>query len=792
VAEHFSGRVTSVVFANEAQSFYVLRVKLDAADDGGWIDTSRFVASTVVVKGTIPGLTMDSGSWFGFEGKWITHPEYGRQLEIVRAPVLNGPWTPENAIKILSSHGIGQFTCQRIADHFGDGLIEALSDDAKLAEVNGLTEFDALHISSRWRAVRAMFQTLTFLSDLKLPKTKVDQVWAKFGDDAEQILAENPWRLTEIDGITFKQADEVAKKMGLDLNSPYRLKGAMLASVKTQRGMGHLYMTSGEVLATTQQLVYDATVQDVAVAIKECHLEGSLVLDRETRPGTTAIYEPWLHRVEVESAIELAERHETARLTEDQILSYTKMLGSVGKKTMEVAEAHPSDIEVVAQSAIAEWSSTSKLTLSASQMKGGVNALIHPVSIITGLPGTGKTTLLKTVVKVLQDAEVPFLLVAPTGIAAKRVMSVTGAEASTIHRAFQASGMDMDDDREATYAGIVGHSADDVGADGSDEVWGYSSHNPHPAEVVIVDESSMVDQHVLYRLLSCTSKKCRLVFVGDAAQLPSVGPGNVLRDLIECGEFPVTDLREIFRQEDTSDIVTAAHAIHAGVVPEVGKKGSDFTLIEMRNDADILAAILKAVSKLYAAHANFQVLSPRHAGTLGVTNLNSRIREVLNPKSPGVQEMRLGSETIREGDRVMVVKNNYRYDIFNGDVGKVMNLDRKEKEVSVKIHGPPSVTVRLPFKEAPSHLRLAYTMTVHKSQGQEYDTILLPWVTSFSRQLQRNLIYTGITRARKKVVLFGQTRALAKAIANNKVDARNTLFPDRLGALIGAHGEPSE
>ncbi|GAG61655.1 unnamed protein product, partial [marine sediment metagenome] len=266
----------------------------------------------------------------------------------------------------------------------------------------------------------------------------------------------------------------------------------------------------------------------------------------------------------------------------------------------------------------------------------------HPVSILTGLPGTGKTTTLRVVVKVLQDANIPFLLVAPTGIAAKRLSSVTGAEASTIHRAFGAKGIDDGGDREATYAGIVGMSSGEVGADGSNEFWGFSATQPHPAKVVICDESSMVDQHLLFRLLTCTSKKCRLVFVGDAAQLPSVGPGNVLRDLITSQVFPVTDLQEIFRQDEASDIVLAAHSIHSGTVPKFSEKSKDFTFAEVRDETKIQEAMTATVKKLYDKKINFQVLSPRHGSQLGVTNLNLRIRDLLNPKSPGLKEMRLG------------------------------------------------------------------------------------------------------------------------------------------------------
>jgi exodeoxyribonuclease V alpha subunit len=294
----------------------------------------------------------------------------------------------------------------------------------------------------------------------------------------------------------------------------------------------------------------------------------------------------------------------------------------------------------------------------------------------------------------------------------------------------------------------------------------------------------MVDQHLLFRLLTCTSKKCRLVFVGDAAQLPSVGPGNVLRDLITSDMFPVVDLQEIFRQDEASDIVLAAHAIHSGVVPKFPEKSKDFTFAEISDEQKIQNTLTATVKKLYDKKVNFQVLSPRHGGPLGVTNLNLRIRDLLNPKSPGLKEMRLGAETIREGDRIMVSKNNYKYEIFNGDVGKVVRLDQQAKQVEIKIWGTPVVHVRMSFKEAPAHLRMAYCVTVHKSQGQEYDVILMPWVNSFGRQLQRNLIYTAITRAKKKVILVGHPPAMGKAVNNNKVDARNTLLPDRIIELL--------
>lgn len=785
MVDYYAGRVQAVIFENDAQSFYIMEMALDGKGHDPKHDPLMKNPLAITVRGNVPGLDVKPGTWFGFEAKWETHEKYGRQLVIEKAPIIRGEWDTEMALKMLQGHGVGKRVCDSIYGHFGDDLINVLHDAERLQEVSALSKFGALHIVSRWQAVRSMFQSLEFLGDLKLPKGKVEQIYSHFGDDAEKALSEDPWSLVQIDGVSFDQADEVARRLGLDLGVDQRLRGAALYTCKALRGMGHLYLTTGELVKGIASVAPETDKKHIAEVLKELHDEKLLVLDNKTREGTVAIYEPWFHELEKESARLLAERKGTAEFDKEGREKFLEALATVGPKTEKAAKRKGARLQTVAKAAILEWSEHGTLQLSKQQLEGAVSALVEPISILTGLPGTGKTTTLKVVVKVLQDAGISFLLVAPTGIAAKRLTSITGADASTIHRAFGAKGMDMDDERESTYAGIVGFGGIGGTEDGSKEYWGFSTSQPHPAQVVIVDESSMVDQHLLFRLLTCTTRGCRLVFVGDADQLPSVGPGNVLRDLISTDLFPVTALREIFRQEEASDIVLAAHAINRGDVPKFEKRSLDFTFVEVRNEAKVLDTITSTVQKLYERRANFQVFSPRHGGDLGVTNLNLRIRELLNPKTPGLKEMRLGSETVREGDRVMVSKNNYRYEIFNGDVGKVVSLDQKEKIVEIKIHGPPVMQVQMPFKDAPHYLRLAYCVTVHKSQGQEYDVILMPWSSSFRLQLQRNLIYTAITRARKKVILVGHPEALEKAVRNNKVDTRNTLFPDRLSAILG-------
>jgi len=459
----------------------------------------------------------------------------------------------------------------------------------------------------------------------------------------------------------------------------------------------------------------------------------------------------------------------------------------VGDLVRDAKEVGAGFVEL-AEKALETWARGHKVVLTTDQTSAALQALTSRVSLITGLPGTGKTTTLQAVVSVLRDMATPYLLVAPTGIAAKRMAAVTGADASTVHRAFGAKGFKQDEEeRESTYVGIVGQSVKKTSSKGEAEEWGYGPDNPHPARVVVVDETSMLDLHMLYRLLNATSPDCRIVLVGDPYQLPSVGSGDVLRDLVNSGVFPHTHLSQIFRQQDTSGIVLAAHAINRGDVPQTD--GKDFILIPASNEASAADKVVQIAQGLYDRRVNFQVLSPRHAGEAGVTALNQRLRLALNPAVPGVAEMRIGAALVREDDRVMVVRNDYTLGVYNGDVGKVAQIDRRAKEIEIKIfegEGVPPRLVRFPFKDAFSSLRLAYAQTIHKSQGQEYDAIVLPLLNSFGFQLQRNLIYTAVTRAKKKVFLVGSAEALARAVRNNQAEDRNTFLSDRLRIRLGS------
>ena len=763
---YFSGRVHSVIFENEAKAFYILKMALDLE-----CLTADNPANIVTVRGDIPGVHIAVGTWFGFEGVWDDHPQHGRQIKVTRAPVIKNDWDPDTVERILTSNKIvGHSLAALIRTQFGATMAHDLLDPEKLQQVPGLTRFTAQHISQKWQLARAHFLTMDFLHDLGLPPGRIRQVWSMFGEKAQEALSVNPWSLVQIEGITFEDADTVAGRLNLDCShsNPLRVQGAVLHASRSGKGFGHLYSSSGDILAAVRSIDPLISDRDVALALRELTLQGILVLDRSTLPGVTAIYDPWSHTLEVESAKLLVGRLTGAVINQETANNYiAKLLGEPKDVTLREA----------AVETLTKIGSSGGITLAPKQMDGVINALTEPVSIITGLPGTGKTTCLRMALLLLHEAGIHSLTVAPTGIAAKRMASVTGSPAFTIHRAFKAKGCG-DSDRESTYDGIVGDS-DGVSSDGSDETWGFGLKNPHPADVIILDESSMVDQHILYRVLTCTKPDARLVFVGDAAQLPSVGPGNVLRDIIASKRCATVALTEIFRQAETSPIILAAHHIHHGIVPDA-PKNSDFALHEFHEESEIAQKIVNSAVTLFEKRINFQVLSPRHGGVLGVTSLNSRLREVLNPKQPSLQEVKLGTDVLREGDRIMVVKNDYKLGIYNGDVGKIESIDKRNKVVEIKIHGPPIMLVKVPFKQAQTLLRLAYAVTVHKMQGQEADVIILPLVNSFGHQLQRNLFYTAVTRARKRVVMLGQTQAMERAVKNDREGARNTLFLHRL------------
>jgi exodeoxyribonuclease V alpha subunit len=774
----YSGNVETIIFSNAEDNYYILRMKLDKSPIG--------IPNSLVVRGKVSGLSIKKGSWFSFDGVLDSHPKHGKQMKIRKAPVQKKNLSGSETRAILRSHGVSELIADQLFLKFGDLTYSKLnSPDAlkHLSSLKNVTQITAEFILQRWRSYIAFFEAVEFFEEVGIHQKKYDLVWKTFGDRAKEILSTNPWRLTRIEGITFEHADAVAKKLHLPLRGVERVQGAILSALNSWRGgMGHLYHTVKEIQDSIEKMMGVSIRRDTVIdCLKKLDEDGDLVFESYLTCGGElheCVYTKWNHRMEHKGSEMLYQRHKSAQVSKSlsELERYKYSLIRCEHPDIEAHNLKVSSLEDCVRVALDFECEVNSISLSKAQYQAAINALIYPVSIITGLPGTGKTTTLRIVVKVFQRAGVTFKLVSPTGIASKRLHQVTGVEASTIHRAFGSKGGKGDDEeREQTYYGVVGESVASVKA-GENEKW----TNVLPDQVLICDEASMVDQHLLYRMLTGTNGDCRLVLVGDSAQLPSVGAGNVLREMIQANLFPTSSLTEIFRQSDTSDIVYAAHDIYKGNVPELkASTDLDFVFLPISSESQILDAIKKLSLRIFKARERFQVMSPRHSGTLGVTNLNTHLREILNPEKHNQNYIRVGDQILREDDRVMIIRNDYGKGVFNGDTGKVYRI-QPDKKVIVKIHGENPFYVDFTPKEVYQYLRLAYATTVHKMQGQETDMIILPMVQGFRSQLQRNLFYTAITRAKKRVILLGHASAIERAVMNSREDVRNTLLKERL------------
>ena len=687
----FSGRINTVTY-DDGASFRIVKISLD--DSGG----------QVTAKGHFAGQNIVPGTWVCFEGHYTVHPTYGRQIAVERSPVVPEHWTNDRVLSIVSAQGIGPGVRVNLIAHAGSRSLLTVLDGNDLPP-------DLAYVGERWKAAKAHLYAAAFLAQAGVPNAVIERVWKKYSTDVENIVTKDPWALVQVDGVTFAQADEIARKLGVPMDSPNRMGGAVLATINNTASEGHLYSTMSDILSNVLTLIPNANDSSVAQAVKDLVRSNALILDRNTKAGTVALYDPAIYDLEQYCATTLVDRSRVK-----PSVDCSPLFARVGPQAQAAVESG-SDHKAVVNAALADWSTGSGITLTEDQLKAALSALTDNVCLITGLPGTGKTTALRAVVTLLKDTGISFLLVAPTGIAAKRLSNVVNAPAFTIHRAFGAKGKyGESDDREVAYEGFLGDTdTKKTASSPTDETWGYGPGNPHPANVVIVDETSMVDLNMLHRVLSGTKADCRMVFVGDPYQLPSVGAGDVLGDLVESKSFPHTHLDRIFRQEDTNGIVLAAHAVHKGKTPE--SDGRDFVIVPASTETEASEIILRLTQTLYEKRSNFQVLSPRHSGDAGVTILNDRIRAQLNPPMSGMSETKVGSSVVREGDRIMVVKNDYQKGVYNGDVGTVRRIDRVAKEIEANVFGvpgTPSALVRFPMSDAAKTLRLAYAQTVHK------------------------------------------------------------------------------
>ena len=687
---------------------------------------------------TIVGNIMSSqpGETVEVVGSWTVNQKYGRQFEIdsIRAAP---PTTREGIEKYLASglvEGIGGVLAERIVDHFGEDTLDILdADPERIKEVDGIGEVRGDRIVEAWEEQRAIRSVMVFLQSHGVTPGRAVKIWETYGPRAVGILREDPYRLAEdVRGIGFKTADEIAGELGIERDAPERIRAGVLYELSQATGEGHMFLPKPQLRRrAAERLGVDESL--IPTAIEALEQEDKIEVDRELGESGPAVYDASTYWAEVGAAEHLRELLGSSSWLEDQAMG----------------------LEL--ESRVAEVEKEIGFELADAQREAVGAAWRSPVTIITGGPGTGKTTIVEAVCNLGDELGRKVALCAPTGRAAKRLTEATGRGAKTIHR-------------------LLEYSFQDGGFQRDEE-------NPLDVDMLIVDEASMLDTFLFHAVVRALPAKASLLLVGDVDQLPSVGPGDVLDDLIDSGEVQVVELTEIFRQAERSTIVVNAHRINEGKMPVVPRREEgelvDFYTISADAPENARERIVRAVSSRIPEAFGFdpvgdiQILSPMYRGEVGCERLNAELQERLNS---GAEEFEHYSRRWKVGDRVMQTRNNYDLDVFNGDIGRISEVDEFNEVMSVDFEGE---RVTYPF-DSLDQLDLAYAVTVHKSQGSEYPAVVIPVVTQHYIMLQRNLLYTAVTRARELVVLVGSKRAVRIAVQNDDADHRFTRLAPRV------------
>lgn len=713
------GTLERVTFQNEENGYTVAKV------------VPRGKAYEVTVIGTLTGVNV--GESLRLRGVWTEHPRYGKQFQ-VRDYVVHLPATLEGLRKYLGSgliRGIGPVNAGRIVDVFGLQTLDVIEHNVnRLREVPGIGEKRAASVAVAWEEQKQIKEIMLFLQSHGVSTGLAVKIFKQYGDEAIAIVQENPYRLAkDIWGIGFKTADKVARQMGVAHDAPQRIEAGLRYVLGTFSDEGHCFATRLQLLDAATQIL------EVPTAGCEPALEG-LLQQEELIAEDEAIYLPPFFRAEasVAAKLRLLLRSPRDRLETFTALDWDRAFtGLDARNDFKLAEAQRRAVRM---------------------------ALTHKVAILTGGPGTGKTTITHAIIQLLQSKGCSVLLAAPTGRAAKRLSELTGLEAKTLHRLLE-------------YKPAQGNR------------FLRDSENPLDTDLIIVDEASMIDILLINHLLQAVEAGSHLLLVGDGDQLPSVGPGNVLQDLIASTVIPVTRLETIFRQADDSFIIVNAHRINHGELPLFPPETRDFFLFHQEDPEQATELVLDIVARRIPAkfgldaRRDVQVLSPMHRGPAGVSALNRRLQEVLNPPAADKTQITHGSRILRTGDRVMQIHNDYERQVFNGDMGYIIAIDLEDQTVTIAFD---DTTALYEFSELDAIVH-AYAVSIHKAQGSEFPAVVLPLLTQHYMMLQRNLLYTGVTRARSLVVLVGGVRAIAIAVRNDKITRRNTRLAQRLQVL---------
>ena len=732
------GYIGHFTFKNEDESFTVF----DLVTDGG----------TVVCVG--PARGYGEGEMVEVTGEYVVHPLYKRQLKISSIKEVE----PEDTVQVeryLGSgaiKGIGEALAKRIVKMFGDDTFRiAQEEPERLAEVKGISLKKAYDIGEQIARKRDMREAMMFMQEYGISQNLGNKIYQRYGAQVYKILKENPYRLAEdIDGVGFKIADEIASKVGIDISSEFRIRCGLIYTLNTMSYDGNCYYPKDKLFAKTAALL------DIDTLVMDTQLQ-NLAMDHKVvvkvADDVERVYLPLFYREETKCADKLLE------LRDSYDSDFSKK--SANDLMMQIEEAEKS----------------MNIELDMLQKQATVKCLKNGVFILSGGPGTGKTTTINMIIRMFEEYHIDFMLAAPTGRAAKRMTESTGYEARTIHRLLEVGG--------------------DT-SDGSKPYFDRNEDNPLEVDAIIVDEMSMVDIHLMVALLNAIEPGTKLVLVGDVDQLPSVGPGQILRDILLSECFESEKLEKIFRQDNESHIVSYAYSINKGQQIDFSKKYPDFFLLEKNEPAVIYDYIEVLIKDKLPKQFNInpldtQILTPMRKGAIGVEVLNPILQARLNPPDSSKKEYLHGDIIFREGDKVMQIKNDYNLEwevvgkynipiesgtgVFNGDVGRIAEINTYIKEVTVEFDD--GRRARYSYENM-DELEHAYAVTIHKSQGSEYPVVILPILPGPRMLMSRNLLYTGITRAKECVIIIGSSETVGSMISQDMIQRRYTSLNEKL------------